>query len=35
MHSFLIAGVFVMMVLSPCLVAIHSGAHIDDDHEYD
>ncbi len=26
MHSFLIAGAFLMMVLAPCLVASRSGA---------
>ena len=31
MHSALIAGTFLVMILSPCLVAIHSGKEKDID----
>jgi len=34
MHSALIAGTFLVMILSPCLVAMRSGA-ADDDKELD
>ena len=33
MHSFLIAGTFALMVLSPCLVAMRSGAMPDQEVE--
>jgi hypothetical protein len=33
MHSLLIAGVFILMVLSPCLVTLRW--HADEDDEWD
>jgi hypothetical protein len=33
MHSFLIAGVFILMVLSPCLVTLRWHPDKDDDWE--
>jgi len=30
MHSALVAGTFLIMILSPCLVAMRSGAADDD-----
>ena len=33
MHQLLIAGTFMMMVLSPCLVAMRSGALPDQETE--
>jgi hypothetical protein len=33
MHSFMIAGAFILMVLSPCLATLRWNAREDDDWE--
>jgi hypothetical protein len=31
MHDLLVAGAFLMMVLSPCLISMHTSANLDED----